>query len=106
LLRRIVRLQISSATLPTVFRQVTVYDITSVSTECHNDSQSTEYHRFMAPTTQLTIRLSPTQRGQLKRLNEKLGIKQAEIIRLAVARLAEAEGVLYASKKSGSNQTS
>ena len=50
----------------------------------------------MPATKQTTIRLSPTQRAQLKKLAEKLGVDQTNVIRVAIARLAEQEGVARA----------
>lgn len=47
----------------------------------------------MASMKQSTIRLSATQRAQLRKLAEKLGIDQANVIRLAISRLAEQEGI-------------
>jgi predicted DNA-binding protein len=53
----------------------------------------------MAPTKQTTIRLSTVQRSQLKRLAEKLQIDQANVIRLAITRLAEQEGIILIGKR-------
>lgn len=50
----------------------------------------------MAKAYVLTLRLSPAQRTQLARLSSKLGVDKTNLIRLAIARLAEAEGVLEA----------
>jgi hypothetical protein len=52
----------------------------------------------MAPTKQMTLRINATQRIQLKLLQEKLQIDQANVIRLAISRLAEQEGVTAATK--------
>jgi len=49
----------------------------------------------------LTLRLSAAQRSQLARLSKKLGVDKTNLIRLAIARLAEAEGVLQAAAKDG-----
>ena len=40
-----------------------------------------------------TVRLSPKQDRQLKRLSEKLGLDNTSVLRLALAKLAESEGV-------------
>lgn len=45
------------------------------------------------------VRLSPTHRRLLQRLCVKLGLDQANVLRLALSRLAEAEGVLPESPK-------
>jgi antitoxin component of RelBE/YafQ-DinJ toxin-antitoxin module len=47
----------------------------------------------MPVTKQITLRLSNIQRGQVKKLADKLGIDQSNVIRLAIARLAEQEGI-------------
>jgi hypothetical protein len=49
----------------------------------------------MALPKQRTLRLSQAQIDQLKRLSDKLQIDQANVIRLAITRLAEQEGVLH-----------
>lgn len=46
----------------------------------------------------LTIRLSPSQYKVLGRLEAKLNIDKTNIIRLALTRLAEAEGLLHPPK--------
>lgn len=43
-----------------------------------------------------TVRLSPAQRRTLERLSHKLGLDQTNVIRLAITRLAESEGMLNA----------
>lgn len=49
---------------------------------------------FLMPATpQITLRLTPTQKAQLNRLALKLGIDRSNVIRLAIARLAESEGI-------------
>jgi hypothetical protein len=53
----------------------------------------------MAATKQTTIRFSPVHRRQLKLLADKLQINEANVIRLAVTRLAEQEGILQTGKK-------
>jgi hypothetical protein len=53
----------------------------------------------MAATKQTTIRFSPVHRRQLRLLAEKLQINEANVIRLALSRLAEQEGVLQSGKK-------
>jgi hypothetical protein len=45
------------------------------------------------PKHALTLRLSPAQAGTLEQLSHKLGIDKTNIIRLAIARLAESEGI-------------
>jgi hypothetical protein len=40
-----------------------------------------------------TVRLSPKQDRQLQRLSEKLALDNTNVLRLALARLAEAEGI-------------
>ena len=51
----------------------------------------------MAITRKTSVRLSPIQRNQLKRLAEKLQIDQANVMRLAITRLAEQEGIIHPS---------
>ena len=46
------------------------------------------------PMKQTSLRLSSVHRSQLAKLAQKLQIDQANVIRLAITRLAEAEGVL------------
>lgn len=53
----------------------------------------------MAETAQTTLRFSPIHKRQLKQLADKLQIKQADVIRLAITRLAEQEGILQSAKK-------
>lgn len=48
----------------------------------------------MPVTKKTTVRLSSIQLGQLARLAAKLQIDQANVIRLAITRLAESEGLL------------
>ncbi len=47
----------------------------------------------MATDRKTTLRLSTVQLVQLTKLSKKLGIKRAEVIRFAIARLAEQEGI-------------
>jgi len=47
----------------------------------------------MAPMKATVIRLSSVQRAQLTRLAAKLGINRTNVIRLAIARMAEQEGL-------------
>jgi predicted transcriptional regulator len=47
---------------------------------------------------QTTLRLSSTQNRQLEKLAEKLQIDKANVIRLAITRLAEQEGLSRGSK--------
>lgn len=46
------------------------------------------------PKDTFTLRLSPAQSRILQLLAAKLGIDKTNVIRLAIARLGEAEGVL------------
>jgi predicted transcriptional regulator len=50
----------------------------------------------------MTLRISTAQIGQLKRIAEKLQIDQTNVIRLAITRLAEQEGVALSSKRQSS----
>jgi hypothetical protein len=47
-----------------------------------------------------TLRLSSIQRSQLKRLSDKLQIDQANVMRLALTRLAEQEGIIQGKRPS------
>jgi antitoxin component of RelBE/YafQ-DinJ toxin-antitoxin module len=47
----------------------------------------------MATMKSTNLRLSAVQRTHLKKLAAKLGIDQANVIRLAITRLAEQEGI-------------
>jgi predicted transcriptional regulator len=47
----------------------------------------------MPPMKQTTLRLSSTQIRQLEKLADKLQIDKANVIRLAITRLAEQEGL-------------
>jgi predicted transcriptional regulator len=42
----------------------------------------------------LTVRLSPAQYRDLEKLEAKLSLDKSSVIRFAISRLAEAEGVL------------
>lgn len=53
----------------------------------------------MPPMKSTTLRLSTIQRAQLVKLAEKLQIDQASVIRFAITRLAEAEGVIIETPK-------
>ena len=53
----------------------------------------------MPETPRVTLRLSPAQRRVLQRLARKLQIDQTNVIRLAISRLAEAEGVLHEERR-------
>jgi len=46
-----------------------------------------------------TLRLTSVQRAQLAKLAKKLGIKEANVIRMAIARLADAEGITDTGKR-------
>jgi predicted transcriptional regulator len=48
----------------------------------------------MPPKHVLTVRLSTAQYRDLEKLEEKLHLDKSSLIRFALARLAEAEGVL------------
>jgi hypothetical protein len=39
------------------------------------------------------VRIGPGQRRQLERLSKKLGVDASNVIRIAIAKLAEAEGI-------------
>lgn len=52
----------------------------------------------MTQVQRMTIRLSKIQREQLARLAQKLQIDQSNVIRLAITRLAESEGLLQVPK--------
>lgn len=54
---------------------------------------------FMPSLTPMTIRLSATQRTHLAKLAKKLQIDSSNVIRLAIARLAEQEGITQADQK-------
>ena len=54
----------------------------------------------MGPMKQMSLRLSSIQREALKKLADKLQIDQANVVRLAITRLAEQEGVKPRSSKS------
>ena len=54
---------------------------------------------LMTTLTPMTIRLSATQRTQLAKLATKLQIDTSNVIRLAIARLAESEGITYSEHK-------
>ena len=43
---------------------------------------------------QTSLRLSATQQAQLAKLSRKLQIDKANVIRLAISRLAESEGIV------------
>lgn len=54
---------------------------------------------LMTTLTPMTIRLSATQRMQLTKLARKLQIDPSNVIRLAIARLAESEGITHSEHK-------
>jgi predicted transcriptional regulator len=58
------------------------------------------YAISMAPMKRMTIRLSTSQRAQLKRLAQKLQIAESTVLRLAITRLAEQEGVALSQRRS------
>jgi hypothetical protein len=39
------------------------------------------------------VRIGPSQRRQLEKLSKKLGVDASNVIRIAIAKLAEAEGI-------------
>ena len=47
----------------------------------------------MPETKQITLRLSTVQKAQLAKLAQKLQIDRSNVIRFAIARLAEQEGI-------------
>ena len=47
----------------------------------------------MTPKQVTSIRLSPGQLRKLEKLSKKLDISKANVLRLAITRLAEAEGI-------------
>ncbi|UWZ84666.1 ribbon-helix-helix domain-containing protein [Occallatibacter riparius] len=47
------------------------------------------------PSNAFTMRLTPAQTKVVEKLSAKLGIDKTNVIRLAIARLAEAEGVIH-----------
>lgn len=47
----------------------------------------------MTPTKIKAIRLSPQQQKLLAKLSKKLGVDTTNVIRIAITRLAESEGV-------------
>jgi hypothetical protein len=53
----------------------------------------------MTPMKRMTFRISAIQRAQLKRLADKLQVDQANVVRLAITRLAEQEGVALSPKR-------
>ena len=53
----------------------------------------------MAPMKQISLRLSSVQRNVLSQLSDKLQIDQANVIRLAITRLAEQEGITLTGKR-------
>jgi hypothetical protein len=53
----------------------------------------------MVQMKQMTFRLSAIQRAQLVKLAEKLQIDQANVVRLAVAQLADREGIVISKRK-------
>jgi predicted DNA-binding protein len=48
----------------------------------------------VSPLKQTAIRLSPANLKMLDKLSAKLGLDRTNVIRLAIARLAESEGVM------------
>lgn len=51
------------------------------------------YDSSMSTIRAMSLRLSGTQRRQLEKLSEKLQIDKTNVVRLAITRLAEQEGV-------------
>lgn len=58
-----------------------------------------QYHQDMTQMERMNVRLSAIQRAWLKRLAEKLQIDQANVIRVAITRLAEEEGIAGPGKR-------
>jgi predicted DNA-binding protein len=56
--------------------------------------QRLHYDCSVSPLKQTAIRLSPGTLKILAKLSAKLGIDRTNVIRLAIARLAESEGVV------------
>ncbi|HVW78498.1 MAG TPA: ribbon-helix-helix domain-containing protein [Alloacidobacterium sp.] len=50
----------------------------------------------MAKMQAMTLRLNPTQVQTLKKLSAKTGLDRTSLIRLAIAKLAESEGIKIA----------
>lgn len=48
----------------------------------------------MPPKHEFTVRLTPAQYRMLERMAEKLALDKASVIRFALARLAQSEGML------------
>ncbi|MFC5861110.1 hypothetical protein ACFPT7_02265 [Acidicapsa dinghuensis] len=53
----------------------------------------------MAPKRQRAIRLSDVQEAQLAKLSEKLQVDETNVIRIAISRLAEQEGIKVTQKR-------
>jgi hypothetical protein len=56
-------------------------------------TQSLTILGIMAPTKIKAIRLSPAQEKLLAKLSKKLGVDTTNVIRIAIQRLAESEGI-------------
>lgn len=54
---------------------------------------SLSYYGSWMPKLALTLRLSPAQTKTIEQLSHKLGIDKTNVIRLAITRLAESEGI-------------
>jgi hypothetical protein len=82
------------------FRQVKFYifDIYNIDFSHHPDTDQTDLKRLTIVSTMakhtLTIRLSAAQYRTLEHLEKKLSIDKTNVIRLALTRIAEAEGFL------------
>lgn len=61
---------------------------------CQRGADFTHYRFNMAPFYALNIRLSQAQHRIPEKLAEKLAISKTDVIRFALSRLADAEGVL------------
>jgi len=53
----------------------------------------------MSDMERITLRLSPVQLRQVNRLSAKLQLDTQNVIRLAITRLAESEGIFITGKK-------
>lgn len=56
--------------------------------------QRLDYDCLVSPLKQTAIRLSPATLKLIEKLKAKTGLDRTNVIRLAIAKLAESEGVL------------
>ena len=73
-------------------------DTVAVSLRYRIDIQTADYDSVMQMKA-MTLRVSSMQRAQLEKLSEKLQISVASVIRQAIARMAEEEGISAPKKK-------